>query len=240
MATASAFALAMAAHPTLAADIPTKAPIYSAPVAAPLFNWTGFYVGVQGGYGWGDSRFNDGVSSNWFDIDGWFAGATIGYNFQLTPNWVAGVEADLSSGISGSFGPGNLGQPNGAGWGCGSGPCVTDIKWFGTLRGRLGYAVNNWLLYGTGGFAWGKLKSEIENTTDFVVSDTNSGWTAGVGLEYAVSPVWTAKVEYLHVDLGWTKTQGFFKSDTRFDLVRVGINYRFATGKAPGPVMTRY
>jgi outer membrane immunogenic protein len=84
------------------------------------------------------------------------------------------------------------------------------------------------LLYATGGLAFGKVKSGIDNTTSFQSSDTNVGWTVGAGIEHSFSNNWSAKIEYLHVDLGWTATSnGFFKSDAEFDVVRAGLNYRF-------------
>ncbi len=196
------------------------------------YNWSGVYVGGVVGYGWGDSRFEDSFPepSNSFDIDGAFGGLTVGYNYQFVPNWVVGLEADVSfSGIKGSFGPGNLDTPSGTGWGCSSGPCTTEIDWYGTARARLGYAVNNFLLYGTGGLAVGRVESRIENTTDYVIEDTNVGWAAGAGVEYAFTQNWTAKLEYMHVDLGWTdrNVEQDFRSDAELDTVRFGINYKF-------------
>lgn len=191
------------------------------------FSWTGLYIGATVGGGWGESRFDDGAPSNPFDIDGFVGSAAVGYNLQLDRNWVVGIEADISSGISGGFGPGNLGQPNGGGWFCGSGACVTDVNWFGTVRGRIGYASSTLLVYGTGGLAYGRVESEIENSV-VQVSDTSVGWTVGGGLEYAFAPNWSAKIEYLHVDLGWTRSANgfFFRSDAEFDVVRAGLNYR--------------
>jgi outer membrane immunogenic protein len=221
-------ALTGAAHAADLGGVPYRS-LKDEPVYAPTFSWTGFYIGATAGYAWGDSRFNDGETSNPFDIDGGVFGGTIGYNLQFHRNWVAGIEADISNGPSGSFGPGNLGQPNGTGWGCGSGPCTTDVDWFGTLRGRLGFSADRLLVYATGGMAYGNINSRIENTTNFRADDTTVGWTVGGGVEYAFAPSWSFKVEYLHVDLGWTEKQGPlpFKSDAEFDVVRAGLNYRF-------------
>jgi outer membrane immunogenic protein len=197
------------------------------------YSWTGAYIGVTAGYGWGDSRFDDGARSNPFDIDGLVIGGTIGYNLQLQGNVVIGVEADISySDISGSFGPGNLGQPNGLGWGCGTGACVTDVNWFGTLRGRLGYAAaDSLLIYATGGLAYGSIDSAIRNDADWITGNTAVGWTVGGGIEYVLRPGWTAKLEYLHVDLGWTDRNAAenFRSDAVFDVVRLGLNYRLGS-----------
>lgn len=196
----------------------------------PAYDWSGAYVGVQAGHGWGDSRFSDiGIDSNTFDIDGFLGGVTLGYNYQFDPHWVAGVEADFSfANVEGTFGPGNLGVPGGGTWNCPTGACVTDVKWFSTARARIGYAFDNVLLYGTGGLAIGRVESQIENALSWVVKDTNVGWTAGAGVEYAVNANWTTKLEYMHVDLGWTGENAIgFKSDAQIDVVRVGIAYKF-------------
>jgi hypothetical protein len=102
----------------------------------------------------GESRFEDDVPppSNFFDIDGSVVGATLGFNVQFRRNWVAGIEADISySDIGGSFGPGNLRTPSGTTWTCAPGACETDVTWFGTMRGRLGYTSDRLLIFGTGG-----------------------------------------------------------------------------------------
>ncbi len=220
LATAFLFA---AGGSAFAADAVAELPVAS------TYNWSGGYVGLTAGYGWGDSKFNDGGESNPFDIKGFIGGVTVGYNYQFNQNWVAGIEADLSySGIKGSFGPGNLGEPGGGSWTCGSGACVTKVDWYSTVRGRIGYAFDNILVYGTGGLAVGHVKSGIDNSSSYQASRTNVGWTAGGGVEYAFNQNWTAKLEYLHVDLGWTGlSNGFFKSDAKFDAVRIGLNYKF-------------
>lgn len=197
---------------------------------APAHSWSGFYVGVTAGGGWGDTTFEEtGFVANTFDIDGFVLGATAGYNYEITRNLLIGVEADISySDIEGSFGPGNLGLPGGGIFTC-PGPCVTEVEWFGTLRGRIGYTGGPLLVYGTGGLAFGDVDSSFVGAQDF--GGTSVGWTAGGGIEYALTREWSAKVEYLHVDLGWTEktyTPGnYFRSDNEFDVVRAGINYRF-------------
>jgi outer membrane immunogenic protein len=196
--------------------------------------WTGAYVGIVAGRAWGESRFDDGLTSNPFDIDGHTIGGTAGYNLHIQRGLVAGIEADLSySSISGKFGPGNLGQPNGNSWDCYTGACVTDVNWFGTLRGRLGFAADRFLVYATGGLALGGVDSKIRNDADWVTGGINLGWTAGGGIEVAFAPGWSAKIEYLHVDLGWTQrnsTYAQLKSDAEIDIVRLGVNYHIGTG----------
>ena len=214
------------ANAASAADIlDDRSGLKDEPVYMPAITWTGFYIGATAGGGWGKTRFDDGAKSNSFDIDGFVGGITLGYNLRVRENLIAGIEADISSGVSGSFGPGNLGQPNGESWNCASGACETDVNWFGTVRGRIGYTFDNLLVYGTGGLAYGHVKSGIDNESSFQVSDTNVGWAAGGGIEYAFAPNWSAKAEFLHVDLGWTSQVNGFRSDAEFDVVRAGINY---------------
>jgi outer membrane immunogenic protein len=213
-----------------AADMPVKAPSYKAPAMAPLYNWTGPYVGIVGGYGWGHSDqtdpgipFGDGS----FAVHGGIIGGTLGYNWQQGP-WVFGVEGDYSwADISGSSDA--CGASSGIPHNCG-----TKLESLGTLRGRIGYALGaagNWLPYVTGGLAVGELNA----WDDFFPasgSDFRAGWTVGGGVEVGLTQNWTAKIEYLYVDLG---------SRDMFDIVpgvpetvsftaniiRGGINYRF-------------
>jgi outer membrane immunogenic protein len=114
---------------------------------------------------------------------------------------------------------------------------VSDVQWFGTVRGRLGYAAGPWLVYGTGGVAFGNVKTSIEQSS-FSGSVDRAGWTAGAGVEYQFLANWSAKVEYLHVDLGndirWTtfgNDPGLTSVD--FDVVRAGVNYHFGSVYAP-------
>jgi outer membrane immunogenic protein len=189
-----------------------KAPAYSAPAYA---NWTGFYVGINGGYGFGKSSWSGaGFTTGDFDVKGAQAGGTAGYNFQ-TGVWVWGLEGDFDwSGMKGSVGA-----------------LETKNDWMGTARGRFGYAGwNNLLPYITGGAAFGNIKGTAAGVS--AVSKTNIGWTAGVGLEYAFLGAWSAKVEYLYADLGKATCDAAtcgVDTDVKFktNLVRVGLNYRF-------------
>lgn len=205
-------------------------------VAAPMFNWTGFYAGLHAGYGWGDiHQFDSGGRSPDFDWDGFVGGGTLGYNWQ-TGAWVFGVEADISwSDIRGR-------TSSSSGWGCVvSNGCINEIDWFGTLRGRVGFAANQSLVYVTGGLAYGRVFGALGNGCGVAcVSETETGWTAGAGFEWAFAPNWSAKAEYLFVDLGRSYDGNTdIGMDSRFNVVRAGINYRFATGKAPA-VVSKY
>jgi outer membrane immunogenic protein len=228
-------AAAFCGAPALAADMPVKA----APV--PMFNWTGLYVGGTAGYAWGSyTGFGVGVggaSGNGPAVDskGFVGGATLGYNWQVN-NWLFGFETDFSNGPRGSAAQGTVGPL----FNCGTGKCVADVNYFGTARARLGVTSNQWLLYATGGLAYGRFHGGIENSV-FMGDSTRTGWTAGAGVEYTYNPQWSTKIEYLHVDLGDAKfgvTGAGLPYHARgdFDVVRFGLNYKFGGdpwGKAP-------
>ncbi|HET7847572.1 MAG TPA: outer membrane protein [Pseudolabrys sp.] len=212
-----------------ATDLPVKAPVYKAPALAVPPSWTGWYAGVNAGYGWG-SVGNTVVldptttvpaidASN--HLNGFIGGGQVGYNYQITPNsWVAGIEADIqytnftgSDSVSGSlpaiFRPGSqfvYSQDQ-------------RVDWLATLRGRLGWTPGDhtFLIYATGGLAVGGVKASnslslsgggplIAWTGDS--SSTRAGWTVGGGIEARVAQNWTAKVEYLFYDLGHLNVTG--------------------------------
>lgn len=208
---------ALMSAPALAADL--GRPVYKAPVAvaAPYMMWNGFYIGGNVGYGWGETSARDAAGSlGRFDTDGFVGGGQIGYNWQFAPNWVFGVEADIQGGdIKG-------------------GNAFLDSKttMYGTARGRLGYAFNNVLFYGTGGFAWGRNKVfDVDSLS--TLSRTHTGYAVGGGMEYAFAPNWSAKVEYMYVNLGRETYDFPLPLSTRVDFhtVKLGVNYRF--GGAP-------
>ena len=167
-------------------------------------SWAGPYLGGTLGYAWGS------VANNPTKPSGVAGGVQAGYNWQQqNSQWVFGVEGDIqATGAEETFAPWKFSNP-----------------WFGTLRGRAGYAFNNVLFYGTGGLAFGELRA-----TTFGVSEshTNAGWTLGAGAEMGFAPNWSAKVEYLYVDLANSNfvitgaSNGY-----RFGLIRAGVNYRF-------------
>jgi outer membrane immunogenic protein len=166
------------------------------------YSWAGPYLGGNLGYAWGS------VDNNPTSPSGFAGGVQAGYNWQSGP-WVFGIEGDLqASAADDTFAPWKFSNP-----------------WFGTARGRIGYSFSNVMFYGTGGLAFGELTGETFGLSE---SHTNAGWTVGVGGEFGFAPNWSAKVEYLYVDL----------SDSRFSitgmsngyqvgLLRAGVNYHF-------------
>ncbi len=205
--------LALGVASASAADLPrrpmpAKAPLY----VPPAWTWTGFYIGVNGGGGWGRSDFSAPFATGSFDTSGWLVGGTLGYNYQMGPA-VLGIEGDIDySDISGS-------AP------CAGTTCETRNNWLSTVRGRLGYSFGQFMPYVTGGLAVGDIKSSIAGIGS--ATETKAGWTVGGGVEAHISGPWTAKLEYLYVDLGRGGT--VLGSDSRFttNIVRAGLNYKF-------------
>ena len=201
-----------------AADLarPVPQPYYQAPVAAQLYNWTGFYIGINGGGAFGRSAWDP---TGHFNMSGGIVGGTVGYNYQFGQA-VVGVEGDIDwAGISGTTN--NL---------CPLG-CKTSDSWLSTVRGRLGYAADRFMPFVTGGAAFGNIQA---TTPGFIgASSSQVGLTVGAGLEFAIAGNWTAKAEYLYVDLG-KFTCGLScgvlpTNNVSFttNLVRAGVNYRF-------------
>jgi outer membrane immunogenic protein len=208
----------------------TKAPV-TAPI--PYYNWSGPYVGISGGWGWGDSSHAVGVpgfalSSGDFNVDGGLIGLTLGFNYQTGP-WVLGIEGDISwtdiSGgttVAGVIPPGVLA----------TGTFTSSLDWLGTVRGRIGYAFDRLLPYVTGGVAFGDVNGAYLVTTPAGTvagagSDTKVGWTVGAGFEYGFTPNLSAKTEYLYVDLGKATAAPADRVDFTTHILRAGLNWRF-------------
>jgi len=238
-----------AASGALAADLPAPAPAPQAaaayvPAVGPVYNWGGIYAGINGGYGFGTSSWNDpanpsaGSSTN-FSTDGGLIGGTIGANFQANA-WVFGVEGDFDwQGLTGSSSSAFCTSVLGAALVPAGLSCKTESNWLGTLRGRVGYAADRLLFFATAGGALGNVETALSGLSS--QSTTNFGWTAGAGVEVAFADNWTAKLEYLYVDLGTANCNqsascGFDSAaplaandSVKFteNLVRVGVNYKF-------------
>jgi len=183
-----------------AADLSYRSPAPYQPLN--MYSWAGPYLGGNLGWDWGS------VANNPTRPSGFVGGAQAGYNFQTGP-WVFGIEGDIQgTGASDTFAPWKFSNP-----------------WFGTVRGRAGYAVNNILFYGTAGLAFGELSGQTFGLTE---SHTNAGWTVGLGAEFGFAPNWSAKVEYLFVDLN---NSNFVitgaQNGYQFGVLRAGVNYHF-------------
>lgn len=205
----------------------------SGPAYAPVASWTGFYAGLNVGAGW---TAND--SSGDLSPSGGFGGGQIGYNWQgvlgLGRQWVLGVEADLQgAGISDS---GNFGLTS----------VENSLNWFGTVRGRVGYAMDRALIYFTGGFAFG----EVESTGHFFgkgngfgvpfdVTETQTGYVLGGGVEYKFNPAWSLKGEYQFISLdasdlaGAGPLSGGATDRSEVHTLRVGLNYHLGQSFVP-------
>jgi outer membrane immunogenic protein len=216
-------------------------PIYKDLPMPPAFSWTGFYVGVNGGGGWGQTSHTASfgatgalpLTTGYFDVDGGLAGGTFGYNYQIG-HWVLGAETDLDwSDIKGTQSrnvivAGTAGQFS----------LSSELMWLDTTRVRVGWANDRVLFYGTAGGAFGGLQTNANASASLVGAgggvtamsgdtQTRFGWTVGAGIEYAFLNNLSAKVEYMYVDLG---TQNQLLVDAvkfNTNIVRAGLNLRF-------------
>ncbi|MGB6537587.1 MAG: outer membrane protein [Xanthobacteraceae bacterium] len=184
-----------------AADLPA-APYYTTPEPLSAYSWAGPYLGATLGYEWGS------VDNNPTKPSGIVGGVEAGYNWQ-NGAFVFGGETDLQlSGADDTLSPFEFSNP-----------------WFGTARGRAGVAFRNVLVFGTAGLSYGELRADTFNLTE---SHTTVGWVAGGGVEVAFTPRWSAKAEWLYLDLS---DHAFSMTGTKnglaADLVRMGVNYRF-------------
>jgi outer membrane immunogenic protein len=238
----AALATMAATHPLLAADLPARA-YKASPMTSVAASWSGCYLGIEGGGVWGSSQQvavnppNAGLPiTNSFGVSGGAVGGTVGCNYQAD-SWVFGIENDIS--WTNASGSGHDIPPFSA-----VAVSQTNEKWLDTLRGRVGFAWERALFYGTGGVAFAGTDANICNTVLGVCgisSQTRTGWVAGAGIEYAVWQNMSLKLEYLHADFG---TGRYFSTplllgpvniitrDVRLtnDIVRAGVNWRFNSG----------
>jgi outer membrane immunogenic protein len=217
-----------------AADMAVKAP-----PPAQSWSWTSFYLGVEGGGGFGSTSHtnilfpaaNSGGNAN---LNGGLVGGTYGYNWQFG-HMVVGLEGDLSwSGVRDTFT-----SVNGLATFCPAAlPCFTSLQWLGTDRARVGYAHDRTLIYATGGVAYGDVRATIRNAGAFGITDETHmrvGYTVGGGIETKINSKWSVKLEYLYVDFG--NRVGYaalpppppLQPESVFlqsNIVRVGLNYK--------------
>ena len=176
--------------------------------------WDGFYLGINGGYGWSDNESFDTFA---FDIDpeGGFGGGQIGFNV-VTGRLLLGAEADIQGAdISDRSVVGGT-------------SLTTNIDYFGTVRGRLGFVSDRTLIYGTAGYAWADVDATASaGGLSISADDTLSGYVVGGGVEYALTDQWSTKLEYQYIDLEDERLNATDKLDNDFHTVRVGLNYRF-------------
>jgi outer membrane immunogenic protein len=223
--------------PALAADLPartyTKAPAY----AAPIYNWTGFYIGAHLGGAFGGSNNFGGLAINNNDNGRFLGGVQVGADYQFAPNWVIGLEAQYSwlsnSSNSVTF-PGAVVYTN-------------NQRALGSVTGRLGYTWGPALLYVKGGFAFADNGDSLTTAgvaTPFALTgDRSNGYTVGAGLEYLFTQNWSGKIEYQYYNFGNSAFTtpaplaafGSFRTDDH--VVKAGLNYRFNWG---GPVVAKY
>lgn len=233
----AAFAAVGAAVPAAAADLGARPYYNKAPAyAAPLYNWTGFYLGAHvGGAFSGSSNFNGLVLSDYSAR--LLGGVQAGADWQFAPNWVVGVEGQYSwlgnNGLNATFPGGYVFN--------------TDQRALGSITGRVGYTWGPGLLYVKGGYAYSDNRDTLTLggvPTAFSLDGSHSnGYTVGAGVEYMFAPNWSAKAEYMYYDFGSTRFVtpavlvpfGAFRNDDH--TLKVGVNYRFNLG---GPVTARY
>ena len=230
--TSASIAALMLASGAQAADL-SRPPVYKAPVAPPpAWSWTGFYVGgTLGGVVGHSSIANDPASSQpWLgnplnvNGSGVIGGLEAGYNWQVS-QVVFGIEGDVSWS---SLRKSAVQAPPGF-----ADIFSSSLNALGTIRGRLGWAFDRVLVYGTGGVAFANLKDQLADAPVPFTASTGSsetGWTAGGGIEYALTDHWTAKAEYLHVGFSNRTAMGglgyVFDYKDKLDIGRVGINYK--------------
>jgi outer membrane immunogenic protein len=224
--------VSLAARSGLAADLQMRAPARML-VPGVVYGWVGCYVGIEGGADWGQSRHDTafGATSDAFAVTGGVAGGTVGCNYQ-TSQWMLGLEGDLSwtsmrgSAVEAAAFPATFSSE-------------TRENWLATVRGRLGWAWQRWLIYVTGGYAAAAVEARVSNPTlalDVSDTKTRNGFTLGAGIEAAIAGNWTAKLEYLYVGL---QNASYFDVPPLAinartgvpisnNIYRVGLNYRFA------------
>jgi outer membrane immunogenic protein len=224
--------LLVAPADAFAADIAVvrHAPLQPAPGPVPipyLYNWTGFYIGGNLGGAWESTTITDPFFGASFSNNrsGFVGGGQVGYNWQLSPNFVFGVEGTFDGTDIRSTDT-NMAALLSA---------TSKVDWIATVAARFGLAANNWLFYGKVGGGWVRdtiTLTDLTNGFSISQSDSKGGWLVGAGIEYGITQNWTIRVEYDHLGLDSTTSQGFTPFDTvnvsrHFDMVTTGLNYKF-------------
>lgn len=219
LATGSIVAL-MTIHAQAADAVAPIAPLEPV-VDESLYNWTGGYVGVQIGYGWGniDRQVVPAGFANSYSADGFIGGVHAGYNHMID-RFVLGIEGDF-----------DLTAMHGNDGGAGGTVDAAYFNWMASVRGRVGYAIDRVMIYGTGGVAFASVQNFNVAGVPAKIDETYTGWTVGAGVEYAFTDNLTTRFEYRYTDFG---SQGFapaglapFRNDIDVHAVRVGLSYKF-------------
>ena len=201
-----------------------------APVS--VLSWTGFYAGVNVGYGWGDIA-NGHLADNPMgpEAEGFFGGGQIGYNWQRGA-MVLGVEVDIQgSGIRDTTHDINFGDT-----------ATSKLNWFGTVRGRVGYAFDRALVFATGGFAYGGVENRLSGPllvgSPYIFDGVATGYVLGGGVEFKINPAmsWKLEYQYLNLDTNPGKNPAGVAAtslvkDNDYQTVRFGLNYHFNSGR---------
>ena len=210
----------------LASDLPTKAPVYKAPIVAPPYNWSGFYVGANFGGGWSNGSLNIPGNNLYGGLSEFIGGVQAGYNFQAG-HFLFGVEGEF----------------DGAGFSHPVLPTPTlgfvDQHWIGTVAGRIGLVNDRWLVFAKLGGGWVNSNATLNLPgTVWNGSSTSSGWLAGAGIEYGFKSHWTVKLEYDYLGLSnWNSpTVPSVALNRDLQMVKAGINYKFESGLSAEPV----
>jgi outer membrane immunogenic protein len=232
LSTVAAVALLAASSAAFAADLAAPAP---APIIMPTYNWTGFYIGANLGGAWASGTLTDNLTGASFtgNHSGVIGGGTVGYNWQISPNFVVGIEGTFDGTSIGTtsniVSVPILGTPTAVQGSIGT-------NWVSTLAARFGIAVNNILYYAKGGGGLADNSASLTNTitgTSVSTSNTRSGWLVGGGIEYGMTPNWTIKAEYDYLRMSnWTNSGPLSPVDTfslsrQINMFTVGVNYKF-------------
>src|SRR5215475_12413419 len=223
----SAALIAISASVARAADVPTKA--LPAPIAAPPYNWSGFYVGANFGSAWTNGNLNIPNNNFYGGLTEFIGGVQAGYNFQAG-HLLLGVEGDFDGA---TFSHPTLPIPTLG---------MVSQNWIGTVAGRVGLVEDRWLLYGKLGGGWVHSTATLNlSGTSWQDTSTRSGWLFGAGVEYGFKSHWTIKVEYDQIVLAnWTSaTVPPIQLNRNVQMVKFGLNYKLESGLSDAAERTR-